>query len=119
MRRIVVILLLTAAPLCACSNAGSGSSTPTTAKPGSLNVTPCNYAQAWHDDPTQFSEFETLASFGRKATDSGIRSEAQQLTSAVASHDTTAVGREMGDIFATCRQLGLVRTTSASPQTTG
>jgi hypothetical protein len=118
MRRITVAIFLGALTLCACSTSGSGSST-TTAPAGSLNVTPCNYAQAWSDNPTRFSEFGTLAAFAGKATNATLRDEGHQLASAVASHDSAAVDNVTGDIFATCRQLGLVRTAPSTRQTTG
>ena len=62
---------------------------------------PRNYAKAWHDNPTQFSEFETLARFAGKAANSNLRDEGRHLASAVSSHNTAAVGTVMGDIFAT------------------
>lgn len=117
MRRVAIVLFLTAACLSACSTTGSGSST-TTAQPGSLNVTPCNYAQAWHDNPTQFSEFGTLARFARRSTNSSLQGEGKQLASAVAARNTAVVDQVMGSVFATCRQLGLV-TTSAHSHTSG
>jgi hypothetical protein len=117
MRRIGMVLFLMAICLCACSTTGNGSSTAATA--GSLNVTPCNYAKAWHDNPTQFSEFETLARFAGKAANSNLRDEGRHLASAVASHNTAAVGTVMGDIFATCDQLGLVTSAPATTHTTG
>jgi hypothetical protein len=116
MRKIGIGLLLAAVFLCACSTTGSGSAATV---PGSSNVTPCNYAQAWHDNPTQFSEYGTLATFAAKATDSHLRDEARQLASAIASHDAAALGQVMGSVFTTCQQLGLVRTRSAAPPTTG
>jgi hypothetical protein len=118
MRRVGVVLFLAAVVLSACSTSGNGSSTATTLA-GSVNVTPCNYAQAWHDNPTQFSEFATLAMFARKATNSGLRNEGQQLASAVAAHNTGVVDQVMGNVFATCHQLGLVTTTSSTRPTTG
>ncbi len=108
MIRLGIVLLLVGVSLCACS-------TTTTTVQGSLNVTPCNYARAWHDNPTQFSEFATLARFARKATDTNLQVEGQQLASAVASHNFAAVNRVMGEVFATCRQLGLVGTAPTSP----
>lgn len=119
MRPIGMVLFLTAVCLCGCSTTGHGSSTPTTATAGSLNVTPCDYARAWHENPTQFAEFGTLARFARKATNSNLRYEGQQLASAVSSHNTAAVGQVAGNIFATCGQLGLVTTAPATTHTTG
>ena len=116
MRRVGVGLFLAAVVLSACST--SGNSTATT-HPGSLNVTPCNYAQAWHDNPTKFSEFGTLASFARRATNSSLQDEGRQLASAVAADNIAVVDDVMGNVFATCHQLGLVTTASPTRQTTG
>lgn len=117
MRRIGLVLFLTAICLCACSTTDNGS--PTAATAGSLNVTPCNYAKAWHDNPTQFSEFGTLARFAGTATNSNLRDDGQQLASAVASHNTAAVGQVTGKIFTTCDHLGLVTSAPATTHTTG
>lgn len=92
--------------------------TSTSAPPGSLNVTPCNYAQAWHDDPTRFSEFATLARYARKAENTQLRAEGQQLTPAARSHDSAAMSALTGHIFTTCRQLDLVTSSRAAPSTT-
>jgi hypothetical protein len=115
MRGAGLLLLLVSVVLCGCSS--SNGSSPTTTHPGSLNVTPCNYAQVWHDYPTQFSEFGTVARVASKATDADLRTEGQQLAAAVASHNTAALGQVMGNVFATCGRLGLVRTSSASATT--
>lgn len=112
------------------TSSGSGSTT-TTARPGSangsrttiptsssLNVTPCNYVQAWLDNPNQFTEFATLAALTRKASNSSLQNDGKQLASAAAVQNTAAVSDVMGRLLATCRQLGLVRTVSGTNNTT-
>jgi hypothetical protein len=113
MGRIGIVILVVGVSLSACSTSGNGRSTTTVQ--GSLNVTPCNYARAWHDNPTQFSEFATLARFARKATNTDLQAEGQRLASAVASHNFADVNKAMGNVFATCRQLGLVGTAPTLP----
>jgi hypothetical protein len=117
MRRVGFVLFLAAIILSSCSTTGKGSSTAS--QPGSLNATPCNYAQAWHDNPTQFSEFGTLARFAGKATNSNLRDEGQKLASALTADNTAVVDEVMGKVFATCHQIGLVTTAQPTPQTTG
>lgn len=130
MRPAALVLFLAAVVLSACSSgsassttaprAGSGSGTTTTApRPGSLNVSSCNYVQAWYDDPTHFTEFGTLAALARKASNSSLQNDGKQLASAAAAQNTPAVGDVMGRLLATCRQLGLVRTVSRTNNTTG
>jgi hypothetical protein len=115
-RRIGFGVLVVGALLSGCSTTTTGSSTTTTAR-GSLDATPCNYAQAWHDNPTQFSEFATLARFARMAASSQLQAEGRHLTSAVASDDASTTAEVAGAIFVTCRQLGLVKTPTASSTT--
>jgi hypothetical protein len=116
-RRIGLAVLVFGALLCGCSTTTAGTST-TTSAPGSLNATPCNYARAWHDNPTQFTEFATLARFARMADSAKLQTEGRHLASAVSSDDTTAIGQGAGAIFSTCRELGLV-TSGVAPSTTG
>ena len=71
-------------------------------------MTPCNYARAWHDSPTQFSEFATMARYARGADSAHLRSVGERLASAVTSHDTAAISAAAADLFTTCKQLGLV-----------
>jgi hypothetical protein len=117
-RRIALGVLVVVALLGGCSTSATGTSTTTTA-PGSLNATPCNYAQAWRDNPIQFSEFATLARYARMAESAHLRAEGQQLASAVASHNTAAISAVAGNVFATCQQLGLVTSPRVAPSTTG
>ncbi len=52
--RLALGALVAVALLAGCST--TTASPPTTSRhpdPAALNVTPCNYARAWHDDPTQ------------------------------------------------------------------
>jgi len=117
MRHLGIALFLATILLSACSTTGSSGSTSTSARAahsGSLNVTPCNYAQAWNDNPAQFTEFGTLARFARMAANSSLRNEGQQLASAVADHTMAVVNEVTSHILATCRQLRLVRTTPTS-----
>jgi hypothetical protein len=116
-RRIGLGVLVFGALLCGCSTTTTGSST-TTSAPGSLNATPCNYARAWHDNPSQFSEFATLGKFSRMADSSKLRAEGRLLASAVASDNTGTVSEATAAIYSTCRQLGLV-TSNVAPSTTG
>ena len=111
---LVVIALLTG-----CSQTTTGATTTTTTAAGSLNATPCNYAQAWHLNPGQFSEYSLMARYARLASNVGLRAEGQQLESALTAHNTIAMSGLASNIFATCRRLGLVRSPSAVPSTTG
>jgi hypothetical protein len=111
-------VLVVMALLGGCSS-GTGSSSTTGPPPGSLNVTPCNYARAWHDSPTQFSEFAVMARYARGADSAHLRSVGQRLASAVTSHDTAAISAAAADLFTTCKQLGLVTAARAAPTTTG
>lgn len=117
-RRVGGVVLVATLILCACSTTSANPTTSTT-RPGSLNVTPCNYAQVWQGNPTQFSEFATVARFARSATDPNLRSEGGQLASAISDDDDATVDQVMESMFSTCQQLGLVRTTHSSTSTTG
>jgi hypothetical protein len=98
------------------STSTRGTSTTTTVA-GSLNATPCNYAQAWRDDPGQFSEYPTMARYARMASNADLRADGLKLASAVLAHDTAALAEVAGDIVTTCEQLGLVMP-PAVPSTT-
>jgi hypothetical protein len=100
------------------STSTTGASTTTTVA-GSLNATPCNYAQAWRDNPGQFSEYSTMARYATMASNADLRADGQQLTSAVMAHDSTAISGLAGNIFTTCLQLGFVRSPPAATSTTG
>jgi hypothetical protein len=115
-RRIGLGVLVLGALLCGCSTTATGPST-TTSAPGSLNATPCNYARAWHDNPTQFSEFATLGRFARMADSSKLQAEGRQLASDVATNNTDAVSEVTATIFSTCQQLGLVPSKVATSTT--
>lgn len=82
-------------------------------------MTPCNYAQAWRDNPKGFSEFATLARYARMADNAHLRAEGQRLASAVTSHNTAAISAVAGNVFVTCQQLGLGTSPRVSPSTTG
>jgi hypothetical protein len=115
-------VLVVVALLGGCSKSTPGSSAPTTTTTttaaGSLNATPCNYAQAWRDNPAQFSEYETMARYARMASNAQLRADGRQLDSAVTAHDTTGITGVAGDIFTTCQQLGFVKLPPAVPSTT-
>jgi hypothetical protein len=102
------------------SGGGSAKNSPTTALSGgaATNVSPCNYAQAWYDDPSIFSEFTTVASLAQKASDAGLRSEGRQLAADATAQNTAGADSVMSALFTTCRQLGLA-TTSGSHRTLG
>src|SRR6202034_3153150 len=102
-RRIGLGVLAVLALLGGCSTTSKGTST-TTKAPGSLNATPCNYARAWHDDPSGFSEFALLARYARSAESAQLRAEGQQLASSVSSQDTAAISAAAGTVFATCQR---------------
>ncbi len=115
---VAVVALVVVALLGGCTSSTASSST-TTPPPGSLNVTPCNYARAWHDSPTRFSEFAIMARYAREADNAHLRSVGERLASAVPSHDTAAISAAAANLFSTCKQLGLVTTPRAAPTTTG
>lgn len=117
-RRIGLGVLAVLAMLGGCST--STTDTSTTAKtPQSLNATPCNYARAWHDDPSGFSEFALLARYARSAESAQLRAEGQQLASSVSSLNTAAISEAAGTLFSTCKRLGFVPSLSVTPSTTG
>lgn len=117
-RNLGLGVLVIVALLGGCSTS-TGSSSATGPPPGSLNVTPCNYARAWHESPMQFSEFATMARYAREADSAHLRSVGERLASAVTSHDTAAISAAAATLFTTCKQLGLVTTARAAPTTTG
>jgi hypothetical protein len=121
-RREVGLSLLTAVALLGgCSSSATDASTATTHGPpsGSSNVTPCNYAGVWRDDPSHFSEFQTVVRFARTAANSDLRSEAEQLASAVGGANPNAISDAMSGLVTTCEELGLVRSPSTGSTTTG
>jgi hypothetical protein len=95
----------------------TGTSTTTTAA-GSLNATPCNYAQAWRDNPAQFSEYATMARYAIMASNADLRADGHKLALAVVAHDTTGISGVADTIFTTCQQLGFVRSPPVSSSTT-
>jgi hypothetical protein len=101
-----------------CGNNSAGTSAQTEA---SLNVTPCNYARVWHDDPSQFVEFATVAHFARSASSSALRSEGQRLATAEANGNAgaVAVAGIMSDVLSTCERLGLVHPATTTSTTKG
>jgi hypothetical protein len=101
-----------------CSTHAKGTSTTTTGA-GSLNATPCNYAQAWRDNPGQFSEYSTMARYASMASNVELRSEGQQLASALTADNTTAISGLAGNVLATCQKLGFVRSPPVAPSTMG
>jgi hypothetical protein len=111
------VVLLAGALLGGCATRSAPPVTTTT-EAGSLNATPCNYAQAWHDNPGQFSEYSTMARYAGMASNAGLRAEGRQLASALAKQDTAAIGALAGSVFATCQKLGFVRPPSATSSTT-
>jgi hypothetical protein len=113
-RRIGLGMLVFGALMCGCST--TATSTSTTAR-GSLNATPCNYARAWSDNPTQFSEFGPLARYARMADSAKLQAEGRQLATAVASDDTDAISEAAGTILSTCQGLHLVPTRVATSTT--
>jgi hypothetical protein len=115
-RRIGLSVLVFGALLSGCSATTTASSTSTSA-PGSLNATPCNYARAWHDNPSQFSEFGTLGKFSRMADSAKLRAEGRRLASAIAADDTGTVSEVTAAIYSTCQQLGLVGSNGATSTT--
>ncbi len=115
-RRIGVGVLAVLALLGGCSTSTTGTSTTTT---GSLNATPCNYARAWHDNPSGFSEFALLARYARMAQSAALRTEGRRLSAAVTSQEAAAIGAAAGTLYATCKQLGIVPSPPVAPSTTG
>lgn len=107
--------------LAGCSSSASGAFTTTThpSSKTSSDVTPCNYTNVWREDPSQFSEFGTLAHFGHAAADSDLRSEAEALTSALAENNEAAITDAMNKFATTCERLGLVRSPSSTSTTRG
>ena len=123
-RRIGLDVLAVLALLGGCSTTTVGTSyntgaSTTTSVPRSLNATPCNYARAWHDNPTLFSEFVPLARYARMAENAHLRAEGRQLASAVTSRDTAEISAAAATVFATCQRLGLVPSPRVAPSTTG
>jgi len=110
-------VLVVIALLGGCSKSTTGTSTTTTAA-GSLNATPCNYAQAWHDNPGQFSEYSTMARYARMASSAELRADGRQLASALMAHDTIGIGGLAGNVFTTCLQLGFVKSPPVVSSTT-
>ena len=82
-----------------------------------LNVTPCNYARVWRDNPSEFVEFATLARFARSAASTELRSEGQRLATALGAKNTNAILGVMGNLVTTCERLGLVRSVPTTPTT--
>jgi hypothetical protein len=116
---LVVVALLGG---CSANTAGPATTTTgpatTTTAAGSLNATPCNYAQAWRDNPGQFSEYSTMARYARIASNAELRAEGQQLASALTADNTHAFSGLADNVFTTCQSLGLVRSPPAVPSTT-
>jgi hypothetical protein len=133
-RLVGLSALVLAASLSACSSSGQADSTATThgthgtqgtqgkhgAPPSrAVNVTPCNYAQVWLNDPSHFSEFATLAHFASAAADADLRSGGRQLAAAVTANDASTITTVINKLAATCEHLGLVHSsTSATTSTT-
>jgi hypothetical protein len=117
-------VLVVVALLGGCSKSTTGTSTSTigtsttTRGVGSLNATPCNYAQAWRDNPGQFSEYSTMARYARMASSAELRADGRQLASALMAHDTIGISELAGNVFATCQQLGFVKLPPVAPSTT-
>ena len=120
-RSVVVALIMVAAIFCGCSSSTTGSSNTGTQATvqTALNVTPCNYARVWRENPTQFVEFATEAQFARKASSSQLRSEGHRLALAALANDQTAITAVMHTVVATCEHLGLIRATSTTSTTSG
>jgi hypothetical protein len=129
-RLIGASIFFLALSLSACSSPGNVDSTASThgthgthgtdtAPPGrALNVTPCNYAQVWLNDPSHFSEFATLARFARTAANTDLRSQGRQLAAAVSANDASTISGVMNSLVSTCEHLGLAHsptTTSTGP----
>jgi hypothetical protein len=117
-RRVGLGFLAAAALLSGCSTTTAGHST-SSAPQESTNVTPCNYAQVWQDNPTQFSEFPILARFAQTAGSADLRAEGRQLASAVAAKNATTITGAMGAFVATCERLGLLRPSTTTSTTKG
>jgi hypothetical protein len=122
--RVGLGLFALAVSLTACSGGVTADSTPSTdgthGSPPSraLNVTPCNYAQVWLNDPSHFSEFATLARFARVASNPDLRSQGRQLAAAVAASNASTVTAAMGKLASTCEKLGLVHSPPTTTTTT-
>ncbi len=123
-RLIGLSVLVLAASLSACSSSGQADSTVTThgtqgAPPSrALNVTPCNYAQVWLNDPSHFREFATLARFARAAANADLRSAGRQLGAAVTANDSSTITAVINRLAITCEHLGLVHSTTTTSTTT-
>lgn len=111
--------LAVVALLAGCSTTTPAPASTTRPDAAALNVTPCNYARAWHDDRSHFGEFATLARFARTADSPELRADGRQLTSAVAAGDTAAVDHVTGQVYGTCQELGLVTAPSPGNASTG
>ncbi len=120
-RSVVVALIMVAAMFCGCSSSTTGSSTAGSQATDqtTLDVSPCNYARVWRDDPSQFVEFATEAHFARTASSSQLRSEGHRLALAVLANDPTTITGVMETVVATCEHLGLIRATPATSTTSG
>jgi hypothetical protein len=103
-------LAVTVILLAGCSTTATPTTTTATTRPdpGALNVTPCNYARAWHDDPIHFTEFATLAHYAQMADNSDLRSDGRQLSAAVVADDDADLGQAAARVYTTCQRLGLV-----------
>jgi hypothetical protein len=115
---LVVVALLAGCSKSTTGTTGTTGTTTTSTAAESLNVTPCNYAQAWRDNPGPFSEYSTMARYAGEASNADLRSEGQQLASAMTAHDTSAISSLAGNLFATCLRLHLVRSPVAPSTTT-